>query len=412
MDLLKRLIPPYLRGSRRDKARILTEYCGLTAIKRKTAVKRFNRHIIGPTGRLEKKTGRKPKYNSIHREIIRLCWELSGYVCAENLHPMLGIYLAQLKGNPGLINYVQDDILTAGGIALGSFKRVISQFPKFSKKRYKGNWAIYRQVPVMADFGKFANKEPGYAEVDFVEHNGGCSSGTYAFTSVYADVYLQWIARAAGYGKNPASVRVMDGIASRKTFHRIKHYHPDNDKSILKVLFEKTKNLPGAFQPCELSRSRPYESNDNAHVEQKNGDKVRKHVGYFRYDSERETEVLNEFYDYADFYDNFFIASAKLKSKIYGKNGRVIKRIHDKPQTPYQRFMECPALSVEEKKKVSGLYKNLTMVELKKGMERCVRELFELASVKNGEKAVKIRRQTFLSNSPAKKSFRRHPVLI
>ena len=99
MDLLKRLIPPYLRGSRRDKARILTEYCGLTAIKRKTAIKRFNRHIIGPTGRLAKKTGGKPKYNSIHREIIGLCWELSGYLCAENLHPMLKVYLDQLEGN-------------------------------------------------------------------------------------------------------------------------------------------------------------------------------------------------------------------------------------------------------------------------------------------------------------------------
>jgi len=34
-----------------------------------------------------------------------------------------------------------------------------------------------------------------------------------------------------------------------------------------------------------FTRSRPYKSNDNAHVEQKNGDVVRRHAFHYRYDT-------------------------------------------------------------------------------------------------------------------------------
>ncbi|MDA2921326.1 hypothetical protein MYX76_17845, partial [Desulfobacterota bacterium AH_259_B03_O07] len=44
------------------------------------------------------------------------------------------------------------------------------------------------------------------------------------------------------------------------------HYHPDNDKSILKVLFERMENSnKGQKHRFSLSRSRPYKKNDNAH---------------------------------------------------------------------------------------------------------------------------------------------------
>ncbi len=49
-----------------------------------------------------------------------------------------------------------------------------------------------------------------------------------------------------------------------------------------------------------LSRSRPYKKNDNAHVEQKNDDKVRKLVGYFRYDTQQQIDLLNQLYKKTD----------------------------------------------------------------------------------------------------------------
>ena len=57
----------------------------------------------------------------------------------------------------------------------------------------------------------------------------------------------------------------------------------------LKILFDKIKGNDGKYS----LRSRPYKKNDNAHVEQKDGDKVRKLVGYFRYDSKEEAKVCS-----------------------------------------------------------------------------------------------------------------------
>jgi len=122
--------------------------------------------------------------------------------------------------------------------------------------------------------------------------------------------------------------------------------HPDNDKSILKVLFYRVKNNNKARKYCStLSRSRPYRKNDNAHVEQKNDDKVRKLVGYYRYDTTEEVDFLNRLYEKADILDNFFIPSSKLIEKIRDNNARVIRRVHDKPKTPFQRLNECDALT-------------------------------------------------------------------
>ena len=43
-----------------------------------------------------------------------------------------------------------------------------------------------------------------------------------------------------------------------------------------------------------MTRSRPYHSNDNAHVEQKNGDIVRKNAFRNRYEGEEALKILNE----------------------------------------------------------------------------------------------------------------------
>lgn len=44
----------------------------------------------------------------------------------------------------------------------------------------------------------------------------------------------------------------------------------------------------------EMSRSRPYKKNDNCFVEQKNSTHVRQVVGYLRYDTSEEQEIMND----------------------------------------------------------------------------------------------------------------------
>ena len=236
---------------------------------------------------------------------------------------------------------------------------------------------IYKQVPIVAHFGQFTDKA-GYVEVDFVEHNGGVSSGLFAITATYTDIFSGWIVRAAGLGKSEGSVSSIDRIAQKRIFHEVFHYHPDNDKSILKVLFERMKNSnKGQKHRFSLSRSRPYKKNDNAHVEQKNDDKVRKLVGYYRYDTPREVDLLNKLYEKADLLDNFFIPSAKLIEKLRDANTRVIRRVHDKPKTPFQRLIECEQLKKHDKRKLKNIFKSLDMIELRQEVNKFLQFLYD-----------------------------------
>lgn len=60
-----------------------------------------------------------------------------------------------------------------------------------------------------------------------------------------------------------------------------------------------------------FTRARPYHSNDNAQVEQKNGDVVRRHAFHYRYDTSAELRLLNELYALVRVRFNLFTATAK-----------------------------------------------------------------------------------------------------
>ena len=78
-----------------------------------------------------------------------------------------------------------------------------------------------------------------------------------------------------------------------------------------------------------MTRARPHTSNDNAHVEQKNGDIVRKSAFRYRYDTPAELALLNELCGYVNLRKNMFLPTKKA-------NGW---RTTKKTQTPYQRVL-------------------------------------------------------------------------
>ena len=81
-----------------------------------------------------------------------------------------------------------------------------------------------------------------------------------------------------------------------------------------------------------FTRSRPYQKNDQAHVEQKNWSVVRHTVGYDRWETEQELALLESIYDDLRLYINFFQPSLKLIAKERIDN-RSFKR-NDPAKTP------------------------------------------------------------------------------
>ena len=69
--------------------------------------------------------------------------------------------------------------------------------------------------------------------------------------------------------------------------------------------------MPEELRYCKqeqisFTRSRRYRKNANCFVEQKNYSIVRRAIGYTRYDTEEQCQLLNGLYSYLRLYTNFF----------------------------------------------------------------------------------------------------------
>ena len=118
----------------------------------------------------------------------------------------------------------------------------------------------------------------------------------------------------------------------------------------------------------------------NFHVEQKNYSVVRKTVGYYRYDTEVELNLINQLYRILRLYTNFFQPSMKLIEKT--RIGSKVKKKYDTPKTPYQRVLESPFVSEEVKEELKRLYETLNPAKLKRELVRIQNRLFQMVSWK------------------------------
>lgn len=386
MTLTKSFVIRYKKSSKREKSKLLDEYCATSGVKRSTAIKRLTRAPVLPklTGYLRSKNkgGRKKKYLSFHKTAIHRAWHLSGMICAERLKSVLGEFLTELTSE-SMVKLSKDDTVMLSRIPLISLKRIIASFEdkpgngkRGSGKSHKGSPALYKQIPISAKFGKRTEEMPGLFEVDYVEHAGGNQSGRIAITGTYTDIVSGWTVRASGFGKNLSAITDIHTKATSRIYHLVREYHPDNAPQLLSCLFTKmqegTNNQEVSFT---VSRSRPYEKNDNAHVEQKNDDKIRKLVGYHRFDTQEEVDMLNKLYEICDHIDNFFIPSSKLKKLIKNKKGKIIRRIHDIPKTPYDRLMSDKKINRSIKDHLTNLKHSLSVIELVRQKEIIIKTL-------------------------------------
>jgi hypothetical protein len=88
----------------------------------------------------------------------------------------------------------------------------------------------------------------------------------------------------------------------------------DNDT----VFMNETVRDYCAAERIELTRCRPYRKNDQAHVEQKNGEIVRRMVGYRRYEGMAAAVQLARLYAPVRLFVNAFQPSFKLAEKALG----------------------------------------------------------------------------------------------
>jgi hypothetical protein len=136
-----------------------------------------------------------------------------------------------------------------------------------------------------------------------------------------------------------------------------------------------------------FTRARPTRKNDSCFVEEKNYSVVRRNVGYRRYDTAQEQEALNELYGYLRLYTNYFLPTMKLVSKE--RIGSQVKKIYDKPTTPYKRVLASPDVNKSDKNRIRKIYGTLNPAQLKRNITRLQEKLLKIGVMKDQQKSNK-----------------------
>ena len=100
---------------------------------------------------------------------------------------------------------------------------------------------------------------------------------------------------------------------------------------------------------------------------------VRRWVGYSRYDTQAQVDILNELYSVLRLYTNFFLPVQRLVKKE--RIGSKVKKIHDRAKTPYQRILEAEDASKEIKDRLREQYMTLNLVLLKRQIDEILKRL-------------------------------------
>lgn len=370
MLIIKRQKEYMKAKSREEKTNIIDSLVKDTGRDRKSIIRSLNNNRFGKKEK-HKKRGRKKKYSVQVERIIKKVWEANDRICAERFYSQINVTLKDLKKYGNLEGCREENILLVQQVSLGTLKRIVAKFPKIQRKKsyYSGHSNPSRKIPIRT---YFSSKEPyGFFGVDFVDHNGGDASGKFARTLMFTDPKETWIVRSACLGKDKSAANEAFELNMSKIPYDIKGLHSDNEPNLLASLLSAKAEDNNIF----ISRSRSYKKEDNGHTEQKNGDKVRALVGYWRYDTKEQIEILNKIYEVDDLLQNHFIASMRLERKEFNTLGKTVKRIYPEAKTPYQRVMEDKNIDIHYKVSLAQLHSQLNRLELIEKRDRLLLKL-------------------------------------
>jgi hypothetical protein len=147
-----------------------------------------------------------------------------------------------------------------------------------------------------------------------VAHCGDCISGKFAWSLTVTDIHTGWTENRATWNKWSAGIyREISNIEFCLPF-KVLGFDSDNGSEFMNyALYDYFTNRD---EPVIFTRSRPYQKNDNAHVEQKNWTHVRHLLGYDRLNNKKVVKLLNDLYrNQWSLYQNHFIPCMKLIKK-------------------------------------------------------------------------------------------------
>lgn len=388
-EITKRMASDYLKASKKKKGTLLNNVCAITGWSRDNA-RRQLKHAIRLQSRSKAyKRATKPlKYSAEARQVLINAWVLSGMCCGQYLacqiqeglldRLLLHKSLHRGRSNKGPLletnDPVLDEIRSMSSATIDRYlQNARAQMQPLAKSTTKpASYVLRNEIP----FGKSytLHETPGWLSTDTVAHCGESLKGDHIWTLNSTDVVSGWTETISI--KSRASCFVKEGheeLLPRFPFPILGVNYDGGSEFINQTMIDYAK-----LQHYQMTRSRPYHSNDNAHVEQKNADIVRRYAFRYRYNGDDAMKLLNDLWFWVNIRKNYLIPTKKCMGHKKTKSGRTVG-VYDKPTTPAKRLLAFSCVSEEDKKEFSKLMLELNDAEITKAIYQLQEKLLTLA---------------------------------
>lgn len=329
------------KATKSEKSAILDAVCGVTGWHRDHARKAIRRALAERAGGGPRPRRRRAPVRVYGEDAVALltrCWAALDGPTGKRLRPALPEVLANLgrhghldRTDPAVVAQVlamspatMDRRLAGARVGLVAGKTIAHTRPGSLLKA---------SIP-MKTWREWNDHEPGFVQIDLVGHEGGDNNGEFFYTLDATDVATGWTEAITVRSKGERIVAAgLDELWLRFPFH-LAGIHSDNGSEFI------NHHLARWCQTRQVTftRGRASHKNDQAHVEQKNWSVVRRSVGYFRYDTRRELDLLNQLWPLTSRQVNLFLPQQKLVSKT--RTGAVVRKRHDTAATPLRRLLD------------------------------------------------------------------------